>query len=95
MDPKNPSAHYNLGLLLAETGRYKLAEEEFRKYIELEPNEAEGFSQLAETLRTMGKIPEAKEAFSKAARLNPRNTEAQKALRELTIRDKTSSPIKR
>jgi Tfp pilus assembly protein PilF len=95
IDPKNPAAHYNLGLLLVETGRHALAEKEFRKYTELEPNESDGFRKLAESLRTMERISEAKEAFKKALRLNHRDTEAQKALRELSIGNKSSASIKK
>jgi cytochrome c-type biogenesis protein CcmH/NrfG len=68
-----------------------LAEEEFRIYIELEPNESEGFSRLGEILRSTGRTPEAIEAFKQAARLNPRDAEARKALRALAGNHKSST----
>ncbi|MEO0210754.1 MAG: tetratricopeptide repeat protein, partial [candidate division WOR-3 bacterium] len=45
-NPEDAEAHYNLGVLLADQGRYEEAEKEFREAIRIKPEYAEAHFSL-------------------------------------------------
>lgn len=72
IDPGNASYRVLTGLVLAELGRFDLAEQAMRQSISLAPERAEGYEALARfLLRRSGELAEAKTLAEKAAALEP------------------------
>ena len=65
-----------LGAAHKGLGRVQAASEAFKKVIELNPDYADGYSNLGVTLKDQGKLEEAIEAFNKALAIKPDYTEA-------------------
>lgn len=59
---------YNMGLLYKKMGNLPLAEEYFKKTIFLRPNLLQGYEQLSQVYKEMGKIDESIDIFNKGER---------------------------
>jgi tetratricopeptide (TPR) repeat protein len=59
LDPGNPSAHDAAGLALFRLGDYAAAEQAFRHGLDLEPDDAHLWSNLAGAVREQGRVAEA------------------------------------
>ncbi len=70
LNPKNRDAHYGLGHIYAQQGKYEEAEREFRTVLDLDPEHSESHTYLGQVLAQRKRWPEAIEAF-KAALANP------------------------
>lgn len=71
--PRDPAAHSIMGLMLTETNRALAGEYHFRKAIELAGENTRIATNLANCLKTQGKLDESEAWFSKAVALGPRN----------------------
>ncbi len=71
-DPNDPSLYYGLGHNLYLLGRYEEAEAAYRRFTELAPDDADGFSAWADALGQLGRREEAIAAYKKALALNPK-----------------------
>ena len=69
--PQSPGAHLNLGLSLADVGRFSDAVTEFRTAILLKSDYGAAHYQLGITLQKLGKSADAVAALREANRLNP------------------------
>lgn len=79
--PDNAQAHCGLGLVYCfHCGRFEESIEEFRKAVELEPNNVPYRLHLAKTLAMLAMYEEAKAEFEKILELDPENDEAKKQL---------------
>ncbi len=74
--PRDAVALNNLGAALSRLGRYKEAEEHFRRATELKPDYSEAYSNLGTVLRWRGFFAESHDALRRAVKLNPKNTDA-------------------
>ena len=72
LDPGSLSGHYNLGLLLAQTGRPAEAETSLRRAAELGPGDPDALRLLAELLERNGRTAEAAAVRERLAKLPPR-----------------------
>ncbi|MEO0101381.1 MAG: tetratricopeptide repeat protein [candidate division WOR-3 bacterium] len=70
-DPKNYLPHIQLGGKYLKEGKLDEAIAEFKKAVELKPNDAEGYARLANVLLEKGRIKEAIQEYEKANRLKP------------------------
>ncbi|MCS7212124.1 MAG: tetratricopeptide repeat protein [Chloroherpetonaceae bacterium] len=70
-NPKNPIAHYNLGVALANAEAYGEAVDAFQHAIRLNPNFAEAHYSLGLTYSEMERYSEAVQALRTAMRLQP------------------------
>lgn len=64
--PDFVEARTNLGILLFKAGRYAQAEEEFKRSIADDPNNAVGYNYLGILHRVKGQFTEAKSAYERA-----------------------------
>jgi tetratricopeptide (TPR) repeat protein/class 3 adenylate cyclase len=71
LDDRIPSAHVNLGEILADTGKPEQAVDEFRKALDLDPVNADAFRGLAATYEAMNKEVEAETVYKHAIELRP------------------------
>jgi hypothetical protein len=71
--PQNAEAHYILGVLLKERGRFEEAERAFQEAIRLNLQNAEAQYNLGVSLKERGRFEEAERAFQEAIRLNPQD----------------------
>jgi Flp pilus assembly protein TadD len=85
-DPKSYSAHYNLGLVLANQSRWGEALGSLRQALALEPGSARTRCKVGLVLDKMGKRDEAIAEYRKALELDPANAEAKEALTALGVR---------
>jgi serine/threonine protein kinase/Flp pilus assembly protein TadD len=76
LHPNVSEARNNLGVVLADQGRFAEAVAAFRTAIQMSPNHAEAHANLGNALARQGKLAEAVAAYRKALRLNPRSPEA-------------------
>ena len=74
--PRDPQAHGIMGLLLTETNRAPAGEYHFRKVIELSGENTRVATNLANCLKSQGKVEESEQWFAKAVTLGPRNFNA-------------------
>jgi tetratricopeptide (TPR) repeat protein len=74
--PLHPRAHGMLGLILTETNRATAGEFHFRKVIEIEGESARVAANLANCLKSQGKVEESEIWYRKAIELEPANLEA-------------------
>jgi tetratricopeptide (TPR) repeat protein len=72
-NPSNAAARNNLGAVYRSLGNLKLAEESYRKALDLDPKFAPAWSNLAVIFDTQGKRQDATAALQEALRLDPRN----------------------
>lgn len=74
--PRNPQAHGIMGLILTETNRALAGEYHFRKAIELAGENTRLAANLANCLKTQGKVEESEGWYAKATGLDARNFNA-------------------
>ena len=58
IEPENPSARNNLGLVFMETGRPSEAEDSFREGLRLAPDHPDLHANLAQAMVMQGRAPE-------------------------------------
>ena len=75
-NPRNPSLHNLRGLAEARLGKVLDAEASFRKVIELQPQAALGYNNLATLLVQARRLREAVDSFREALKREPRNFSA-------------------
>jgi tetratricopeptide (TPR) repeat protein len=80
LGPEEPLAHNNLGVALAETGRFDEAVPHYRKAIELDPKYPEPHNNLGMALARQKRWQEAITAFTRALEMNPALTDARSNL---------------
>jgi predicted O-linked N-acetylglucosamine transferase (SPINDLY family) len=71
--PDDPAALYNLGLVLAETGRREEAERQFRRVHELDPTDVDAMFNLASLLADLARFAEAVPLYRRALEIAPDN----------------------
>jgi tetratricopeptide (TPR) repeat protein len=59
INPRDSSAHYNLGLIHQQRGELDLARERFQRAIDIDPEELDAHYQLGRIARTQDRLPEA------------------------------------
>ena len=59
INPRDSSAHYNLGLIHQQRGELSEARERFQRAIEIDPDELDAHYQLGRIARAQGRLPEA------------------------------------
>jgi tetratricopeptide (TPR) repeat protein len=59
INPRDSSAHYNLGLIHQQRGELGEARERFQRAIEIDPDELDAHYQLGRIARAQGRLPEA------------------------------------
>src|SRR6185295_5735901 len=59
INPRDSSAHYNLGLIHQQRGELNEARERFQRAIEIDPDELDAHYQLGRIARAQGRLPEA------------------------------------
>jgi len=69
-------AHYNLGIVLANQGKWIEAIEHYEQAVQLNPNFFEAHDSLGVALSTLGKLPEAIQHHERALQLKPDFAEA-------------------
>ncbi len=72
---KKPELTYKIARIYMLANAYDQASNYFKEYTKLEPNEAEGFAELAEALILQQKVDEAKSAIAQAIFLEPEYAE--------------------
>jgi tetratricopeptide (TPR) repeat protein len=75
--PRQPGAHYDYGLFLADRGRDGEALDAFRRAVALAPQWVSGYLGLAEIASRTGRYEAAEAALARALRLDPGHREAQ------------------
>src|SRR5579862_234825 len=76
VDCRNAKVRNSLGTALCELGRYKEAEAQFRRSIELRADKVEVHCNLGSLLRVMGRFVESETALYRAVKLKPTHTRA-------------------
>lgn len=71
-DPDDLFAHYSLGMEYASAGQYDQAVAEFQRCIELEADYLAAYVEGAKSLRSAGRLGEARKMFSAAMELAAR-----------------------
>jgi len=74
--PRNSNAHGIMGLILTETNRALAGEYHFRRAIEIAGENTRVATNLANCLKTQGKVEESEQWFAKATTLDPNNVSA-------------------
>ena len=74
--PQNPRPLNNLGVALANQGRYKEAAEQYHKALRLNPKYADAYANLGYALARQGKIEDAISHFETALKIKPTYYEA-------------------
>ncbi|HLH00952.1 MAG TPA: protein kinase [Bryobacteraceae bacterium] len=70
-DPDLPAVHRIQGILLQNSGLYELAEAEYRRSIELDPKDGDGYRRLGVICERISHLDEALASFRQAIELNP------------------------
>lgn len=78
--PNDLNAHTNLGICLAEIGRFEEAEAAFRRTLAIEPNFARGYTNLGALALVRGDAATARDAYQEAIKRDPRNVLARMQL---------------
>lgn len=78
--PNDLNAHTNLGICLAEIGRFEEAEAAFRRTLAIEPNFARGHTNLGALALVRGDAATARDAYQEAIKHDPRNVLARMQL---------------
>jgi tetratricopeptide (TPR) repeat protein len=68
------------GIVLAQKGDFKKAEEAFEQAVALHPSDARALTALGEVQEQLGKLPESIETFRKVIELDPRSADAHENL---------------
>ena len=76
LNPKDPEAHNNLGVILFRLEKLIEAEKSYKKAIELKPDYAEPYNNLGNTLNESGELDDAIKHYKKAIELKPDYTSA-------------------
>lgn len=63
INPRDSSAHYNLGLIHQQRGEFSEARERFQRAIDIDPDELDAHYQLGLIARAQGRLPEAIASF--------------------------------
>ena len=71
LNPKDPEAHNNLGVILFRLEKLIEAEKSYKKAIELKPDYTSAHYRLGLILQQLGKLDEAEKSYKKAIELNP------------------------
>ncbi|HUL45796.1 MAG TPA: sulfotransferase [Steroidobacteraceae bacterium] len=79
-DPRDAVARHGLGTALAQLGRYREAEEEFRRAIGLRPGFPEAHLNLAGVLQSTGRYEESEDPLRRALKVKPAYLEARVSL---------------
>lgn len=66
LDPKNKDAHYGLGHIYAQQGRFAEAEEEFRQVLLIDPEHSETLTYLGQIQASQGRWDEAIKSYKQA-----------------------------
>jgi uncharacterized protein (TIGR02466 family) len=74
--------HFNRGTVLYELGRHQEADREFREAVALDPQFADGWNSLGETLRDRGEMEEAVRCYERALAVQPAHGRARYNLGE-------------
>lgn len=82
-NPNFPGGRVALGRIYLEDSQFKEAEIQFRKAVELAPENMLAYQLLAETYLRLKKTKEALKAYKMLLFINPENTRAQNAVRKL------------
>ncbi len=72
-------------IALAMQGRWEAAVATNRSIIEVFPNDVDAYNRLGKALTELGQYAEAREAYSKALEINPKNSIARRNLRRLSL----------
>lgn len=75
--PRDASAYYNLGLALADSGKFDDAAVQYRKALALNPKYGVAANNLGAALEKAGDREGALKSYTNATELNPRHAEAQ------------------
>ncbi len=71
MDPSQPQAWNNLGIVLQEVGKFDESRACLERVVELTPEWPEGWNNLANTCRRQGRFDLAEQHYRRALQLNP------------------------
>ena len=63
INPRDSSAHYNLGLIHQQRGEFSEARERFQRAIDIDTDELDAHYQLGRIARAQGRLPEAIASF--------------------------------
>lgn len=66
LDPKNKDAHYGLGHIYVQQGRFAEAEEEFRQVLLIDPEHSETLTYLGQVQASQGRWDEAIKSYKQA-----------------------------
>ena len=96
LDPENAIADYNLGLLLADAGHFEASILQLRKAVSLAPLKSSFYISMAQVEEKARNPRAAREAFERARRMNPDDSDLQKTAAELgssedSVQQKVSS----
>ncbi|MBF0267207.1 MAG: tetratricopeptide repeat protein [Alphaproteobacteria bacterium] len=83
VDPDNPHALYLYGNLTLQTGRWEIAAQYLGRAVERWPGLTVAHAGLGKTLRKLGRLPEACQAYSQAHRNDPGDRESLEQLVEI------------
>jgi len=81
--PDDVDGRHSLGVAYAETGRYELAETEFKRTIELDPSHLFAHNNLASVYVLTDRAAEATEELELSLTINPNQPEVRERLRQL------------
>jgi Flp pilus assembly protein TadD len=87
-----PESRVSFGVFLADLGRTRNAQEEYRAAVRLGPDFVPGYVNLAELMRTAGDEPEAEQVLRQGLARNPRSPELHYALGLSLTRSHRSVP---
>lgn len=76
LDPGMPEAHYTLGMIEKEQGRFDEADGEFSEATKIDPQYSEAWAGLGMTRLAKNDVAGAQTAFKEAAKINPGNSTA-------------------
>ena len=77
--------HFSKARMLDEQGQASQAIDEYKKALELDPNNSMIFSEMAESYMRNNRVREAVDTAEKAVRANPDNVEAHKLLSQIYV----------
>jgi len=80
LDSRNPRARNDLGIALAQLGRYKEAEDQLRRAIGIRPAFSEAHFNLAGVLQSTGRFSESETPLRRALKLKPAYVDARVSL---------------
>lgn len=88
LDRNLAPAHYNLGVLHFEEGRYPEAINELGAFTALQPDEPGGWKEFGKALLRAGRLDEAERALRNALKLTPKDAEIYNELALLELKQK-------